>query len=199
MRGKTLWVALGALIIAVAGVAVAIALGSGGSPSGSESGQPAPTASVTETPAPAADPTEVGELEEDQALDVIQTALAAPIASVGTSADLQELLRDVAADSYAAELEAQWQEYAANGWTVTGTPELISADVTDLDTDASPATAAVTACIDSSAVTIEDAAGEPIGDPSARAERALHLFSLAQGDDGTWRITAHSFPNDPKC
>ena len=57
----------------------------------------------------------------------------------------------------------------------------------------------MTACIDSSAVSILDAAGAPIGDDSAKMPRALHLFTLVQGADDIWRIANHSFPNDPTC
>lgn len=79
-----------------------------------------PTPSVTATPAPAADPTEVGELDETVATDVIVTALAAPISTATTPGDLEALLKNVATDAYAAELEAQWLELNSQGWTVSG-------------------------------------------------------------------------------
>jgi hypothetical protein len=173
--------------------------GGGGGSSESATATPAPTPTVTATPAPAAPPTTDGELDDDAALVTVETALAAPISTMGTSEDLAVLLKDVAVDAYAAEIEAQWQELVSQGWTITGEPALVSSDVTTLNAEADPATAEITACIDSSAVSILDANGDRIGDESATVPRALHLFSLVQGDDDIWRIANHSFPNDPTC
>ncbi|MGM1017106.1 MAG: hypothetical protein ACQEW8_06160 [Actinomycetota bacterium] len=192
-----LWVALGAIVLGAVGAIIAFALMNGDGGDAAPSASPTPT--VTATPAPAADPTETGELDEESAVDAIETALAAPFATVGTSDDLAELLKNVAVDAYAAELEAQWQELISQGWTIDGSPSLVSAEVTDLDADADTPTASVTACVDSSEVTISDAAGDQIGDPAATEPRALHLFTLIQGSDDVWRISAHGFPNDPTC
>lgn len=196
-RTMILWVALGAIVLGAVGAIIAFALMNGDGGDAAPSASPTPT--VTATPAPAADPTETGELDEESAVDAIETALAAPFATVGTSDDLAELLKNVAVDAYAAELEAQWQELISQGWTIDGSPSLVSAEVTDLDAGAGTPTASVTACVDSSEVTISDAAGDQVGDPAATEPRALHLFTLIQGSDDVWRISAHSFPNDPTC
>ncbi|MFT4157695.1 MAG: hypothetical protein QM630_07195 [Microbacterium sp.] len=199
-RARTIATAIGVVAIAAAGVIAATTLlPASQSPKADSSTSPSP--SVTATPLPASDATAPGALEESEAATIVDAVLSVPLAleSIGTESDLDALLRDIAADSYAAELHATWQEYLTNGWTVKGTPTVESAEVTSLDDAARPATAEVTACIDSTDVTIVDAAGNPVGDQSARAPRALHLFSLIQSEDGTWRITAHSFPNDPKC
>lgn len=198
-RTIAIWCAIAALVLIVVGTVIAFAVVPGLSGPIRSGADPSPTPSVTATPAPAATPSSTTTLADDDATDVIEMALAAPFASVGTSADLTELLRNVAVDSYAAELEAQWQELVSQGWTIAGTPTLISTDVTDLDMESDAPTATVTACVDSSAVTISDSAGKPIGDPAAMTPRALHLFSLIQGSDDVWRISAHSFPNDPTC
>lgn len=198
-RTIAVWCAIAALVLVVVGTFIAFAVIPGLSgPVGSAS-DPTPTPSVTATPAPAATPSSPDDLADADASEVIEMALAAPIAAVGTSADLAELLKNVAVDSYAAELEAQWQELISQGWTLTGAPELVSTQVTRIDMDAESPTAAVTACVDSSGVIIADAAGQPVGDPAARMPRALHLFDLIQGQDGLWRISAHAFPNDPEC
>jgi len=211
-RRKALWISLAvATVVALGAVtAYAVTTSGGGSTSpdaggGGSSGAgtsatstPEPTPTVTATPAPAAPPVE-GEIDDEEALITVETALAAPISTVGTSEDLAVLLKDVAVDSYAAELEAQWQELVSQGWTITGAPALVSSDVTAVDADADPATAEITACIDSSAVTILDSNGDRIGDDTATMPRALHLFSLVQGEDDIWRIASHSFPNDPTC
>lgn len=195
-KRRAIWISLAAATVIAVGVLIALLTTTGdrGSTPGAE-----PTPTVTATPAPAAPPTETGELADDEALATIETALAAPISTVGTSADLAALLKDVAVDAYAAELEAQWQELVSQGWSITGSPTLVSSQVTAVSTDTDPATAEVTACIDSSAVSILDAEGAPIGDDSAKMPRALHQFTLVQGADDIWRIATHSFPNDPTC
>ncbi|MFK4762369.1 hypothetical protein ACI3KS_15670 [Microbacterium sp. ZW T5_45] len=209
VRRRALWITSAAAALIAIGTAVAIAVAvpsdagsssadpSAGSPTSATPASPTPT--VTATPAPAGPATAVGTIDDDEALATIETALAAPISTAGTSADLDALLKDVAVDAYAEELEAQWQELASQGWSITGTPVLVSSSVTSLTADTDPPTAQVTACIDSSAVEMLDAAGAPIGDDSAKTPRALHLFTLVQGSDDIWRIAAHSFPNDPTC
>ncbi|WP_314424384.1 hypothetical protein [uncultured Microbacterium sp.] len=214
-RRKALWISLAVAAVVALGAITAYGVaasggggsapdagsggGAGSDTSASTSPTPAPSPTVTATPAPAAPPTVDGELDDDAALVTVETALAAPISTVGTSEDLAVLLKDVAVDAYAAEIEAQWQELVSQGWTITGEPTLVSSDVTAVDAEADPATAEITACIDSSAVAILDANGDRIGDESATMPRALHLFTLVQGDDDIWRIASHSFPNDPTC
>lgn len=196
-----IWAAIAVLLLLIAGAVTALALAPGSTDPGrpAAGSTPSPTPEVTVTPAPAAAPVRPGVLDEDDASAVLTVALAAPIATVGTSADLAELLKNIAVDAYAAELEAQWQELLSQGWSLSGAPEVVSTEVTRLDDESTPATAEVTACIDSSDVVMSDADGEPIGDASAQLPRARHLFTLVQGEDDIWRISAHSFPNDPKC
>lgn len=191
-----------ALVIAVLAIWLAVSATGGDAPTAEADGAqatPSPTATVTATPAPAAAATPIGELKDDEALEVVETALAAPIASVSTPEDLDALLTDIAVDAYAEELAAQWQELISQGWTITGAPALVSAEVTSIDAKTEPSTAEVTACVDSTEVEILDASGTRIGSADATTPRALHLFSLVQDDEGTWRISAHRFPNDPIC
>lgn len=157
---------------------------------------PDPTSSPTsEAPSPAAP----GELNEDSATDVVSSAIGIPLTSPDSEDALADALTDVAVEGYAAELEAQWLELTSQGWSTTGSPRVESLEITELDTTSDPATAEMTACIDSSEVTTVDAEGASIGDPSAVSPRAFHLFTMVQGDDGIWRISSHSFPNDPSC
>lgn len=198
-RNTALWVAIAAVVLAFAATIGAFALSSNTPGEAGAGASPSATPTVTASPAPAAPPTEVGEIDDDQALTTIETALAAPIGSAGTADDLAAVLKNVAVDSYAAELEAQWQELVSQGWSITGTPTLVSTQITALDAASDPPTAEITACVDSSDVTMLDADGKPIGDATAKMPRALHLFTLVQGSDDIWRISAHSFPNDPTC
>lgn len=162
---------------------------------------PAPSSGPTSsgTPAPAAGPAEPGALSPASATDVLSKALAAPVTSADSADDLDAELKNVAVGSYSAELQAQWQEYTSQGWTVSGSPTVESAKISRLDADADPPTAEVVACVDSSDVVVKDAEGRPVGGTSAMSPRALHQYTLVQGDDGVWRISAHSFPNDPTC
>jgi len=195
-RPRTLLIAAAAaILVGAVGAWLAFAL-QPGAPA-VDAGAPMPT--VTATPATAAPGTAAGELADDEALTIVETALAASLSGIGTPEDLDALLQDIAVDDYAAELEAQWLELSSQGWTVTGAPTLVDAEVTSLDLDADQPVAQVTACVDSSDVEMLDAADARIGDPAATTPRALHLFTLVQDDDGAWRISAHSFPNDPTC
>ena len=201
-RTVTLWVTaavITAAVIAAVAVYALTAQPHAADAPGAEGAEPSPTPTVTAIPAPPTGSTAIGELVEADAVTILDAALAAPIAAVGTSTDLDELVKNVAAGSYASELEAQWQEFVSQGWTVKGAPSVITVEVTTLDTDATPAIAEIAACVDASDVSILDAEGDPVGDPAVALPRALHLFTLTQGDDEVWRITAHGFPNDPTC
>ena len=169
----------------------------GSSDSPTDSGSPAPPSAppVTSAPSPAAP----GELDEDSATQVLSTAIETPLTSAETEDALAEVLTDIAVEGYAAELEAQWLELTSQGWSTTGTARIDSLEITALDSASPPATAEVAACLDSSEVLTLDAEGAPIGDPAAASPRALHLFTMVQGEDGIWRISSHSFPNDPSC
>lgn len=149
-------------------------------------------------PAAPAPSTAPGELEEASAAEVIAHILAVPIEPVETVDDFDTVMGPVAADGYLRELENLWQELVANGWTLEGAPTVVSAEITD----ASDTHATVVACIDSSSVRMLDAEGDAIGADAIGPEantRVRNLFTLEQSSDGVWRITSHSFPNDPAC
>lgn len=148
---------------------------------------------VVVTPAAPAPPTALGTLEDTAATDVIAHVLEISIVHVETADDLGKLMENVAANGYLAELENQWQELVANGWAMDGSPTVVSTEIHEV----SDTSATVTACIDSSNVRTLDADGNAIG--AASGTRALNTFALEQSDDGIWRITSHSFPNDPAC
>lgn len=167
---------------------------------------PDPTDSPSPTDPPAsgapsggAVSTAPGELDEEEASELITLAVAPVPESVSTDSQLSDSLSDVAIDAYAEELEAQWLELSTQGWSMSGEPTVAELDITTLDDTSTPVTAEVSACIDSSDMRMTDADGELIGDQSATMPRALHLFTMVQADDGTWRVAAHSFPDDPRC
>jgi hypothetical protein len=173
------------------------------SPSPSASPEPAPSPAPSGPPA-SPSPSEpfrpvTGELEDDAAAGLVEAALVVPDAAAAPDeGELKTLLADIAAGSYRAELEAQWLELEANGWSYTGAPTVTALEILALEEDAEPATAQLRACIDSSDVTLVDAEGEPVGSPEGVMPEAAHLFSLVREDD-TWRVTARTFPDDPTC
>lgn len=153
---------------------------------------PAP-ATPTIEPAPPAPTTAENELADSEAKMVVEHILTLPFEPVETSADLEKLLSNVATGDYLAELEAQWQELVAQGWTLDGSPRIVESEVGEV----AKGRAEVAACIDASSVRTLDAAGEPIGEVATTP--AQHVFILEQGPDGEWRIAAHGFPDDPSC
>ena len=163
-------------------------------PSAAPSNPPSSNA-PPDAPGPAAD----GELDEDSATEVISTAIETPLDSADTADALDVALADIAVEGYAAELESQWLELTSQGWSQTGSPQVESLEIISLETESDPVAAQVVACIDSSDVITVDASGAPIGDSSATSPRALHHFTMVQGEDGIWRISSHSFPDDPSC
>lgn len=158
-----------------------------------ESASPTPRPSAS-TPAETTT-TAVGVIDTEDASDLITSALDA-VAEAPVLAMPDAFLANVASGAYLAEIEAQFTELEANGWTTSGAPVVETVTVLP-STAETPATATVEACIDSSAVLVLDADGEPVGTSSS--PRAKHLFTLNQEANGSWRITSHSFANDPAC
>ncbi len=189
-------VAVATLGAAAVVAAVAIEPGSiGGVPTPSETeAGPAPYVSVA--PVPPAAPSDPGALDDGSAETLVTTVLDA-VATTPPGADPAAVLAGVAEGSYLSEIAAQYQELDTNGWTISGQPVVETAVVTSLDTQVAPATAVVSACIDSSGVTTLDSAGVAFGGQTA--PRSTHLFGLAQSADGTWKITSHWFPDDAAC
>ncbi|MHA3683340.1 hypothetical protein ACXR2W_03685 [Leucobacter sp. HY1908] len=136
-----------------------------------------------------------GPRTEKQATSLLEEVAQVPLDTGDTDADLAKQLENVAQGSYLEELTAQWQELVTNEWSLSGAPTVVSTEVTDAD--ATQAT--VRSCLDYSNVTVKDSAGNPVGTPDPAAARALHIFTLTAGDDGVWRVLAHTFSDDPAC
>lgn len=174
----------------------------------SSPGTPQPTSTSSPTPsspAPSAPPaspappvTTHGAIDDDAVQELVDSYV---VTAAGTAPDdphASDRVAAVAGDTIIAELEADLLELDSNGWTRTGTPEVISASVIDQDDSATPPTATVQACIDSSDVHVIDSAGDPLpSDPSSA--RALNLYTLNQQDDGSWILVSRSFPDNPAC
>ena len=136
-----------------------------------------------------------GPLTEKQATSVLEEAVQVPLDTGETDADLAKQLQNVAQGGYLQELTAEWQELVTNEWSITGVPTVVKSEVTDAD----DAQATVRSCLDYSKVSVKDSAGNTVGTPDAAAARALHIFTFTAGEDGVWRVSAHTFPDDPAC
>jgi hypothetical protein len=131
-------------------------------------------------------------------------AATAVVTSYANAADTLTPTSDLAALRTAvsgqalAELQAQQLEFAANGWTATGTTRV--SDVTVLRTTGSGSsrTVEVQACVDSSKVHVLTAAGKSAFPTTTGTRRALNLYDLQETAAG-WRVTRHSYPADPTC
>lgn len=137
----------------------------------------------------------VEKIDPQSAEVLVGAALTAPDADRAVAeSDLERAFADIAADAYREEIEAEWLEMSASGWSLRGERRVDDLEITSLDGDA----ATIVACIDASDVTLVDAEGEPVGSQSARMTRAEHVFTLAR-DGGVWRVTDRTFPDDPTC
>ncbi|MGO1235389.1 MAG: hypothetical protein ACTMIH_08630 [Microbacterium gubbeenense] len=148
------------------------------------------------TPGVLPDPfTPIETLDPVSAELLLGAALTAPDSAGATEVvELERAFADIAADAFQEEIESEWLELTSSGWTITGERRVDDLEITDLGDD----TATIVACIDSSDVTLVDAAGDPVGSESAGPARAQHVFTLAK-DDGAWRVTDRTFPDDPTC
>ena len=161
--------------------------------------------SPTETPAPSEAPNSpetagategAGPITDDTASDIITAALSTTLTESEDDGALAEQIEGFAADAYAAELEAQWQELVVNGWSISGAPKIEKTIVEVADDERS---AVALSCVDATKVRVLDSEGEPIAAEAASTNRALHRFTLTRGDDDVWRVTGHDFPDDPAC
>ncbi|RNE67371.1 hypothetical protein [Cryobacterium tepidiphilum] len=156
---------------------------------------PAAKNSATAKPAPAtpAPGTPGVPLDNTHAKASLHGFLGA-VATVDNVSDVKKQLSPVATGAILEELGNEHLELDSNGWTQHGQSVVDSVKV--LHTTATTAT--VQACIDSSAVTILDNKGNPIGTPDTN-RRALNIYTLTQGTDGTWQVTDRTFPDNPTC
>lgn len=184
------------------------------SPSASHAGKGTTTPSATATPTGKGTPSGKGKttgnttpagpaphatLDEERAEKTVRAAVSPRVLTAKTEKSLRSSVENVAIDDYQEELSAQWLELDSQGWALKGSPTITSLTIDSIDAQSDPPTAQVTACLDSSDVVRVDADGAPIEDPARTDSRALNTFTLMQGDDGIWRVSAHSFPDDTSC
>lgn len=197
-------IAAGAALLVALTVAVAVAVTSqtpvrptaGGAPSAAPTAPASPAPSAEPTSEPTGDPAEPApELTVDEAEESVVRFLTASDKAAAKPAEGLEKLDEIASGAILGELEAEYAELAAYGWTRHGSATLSDVDVLK----SGEKTARVQACVDVSDVVIKDAEGKPI--PSAAdvgTPRSLNIFTLER-DGADWRLTERSFPTDPSC
>lgn len=162
----------------------------------------APQATPSPSPTPGEEPSifavpfaPIEKIDPGSAEVLIGAALTAPNSThVAATVDLERAFADIAADAFQEEIESEWLELASSGWTLSGERRVTDLEITEHEGNV----ATVVACIDSSDVTLVDAAGDPVGSDSARAPRASHVYTLVR-DDSVWRVTDRTFADDPTC
>ena len=193
-------IAAGAALLLALAVAIAIILNgqtpvrptAGDAPSAAPSG----AASPSPTPKPTGGSVEPApELTVDEAEESVDRFLTASDDAAASPEEGIEKLDEIASGAILRELEIEYTELAAYGWTRHGNATL--SDVTVLKS--TERSARVQACVDVSDVVIKDAEGKPI--PSAAdvgTPRSVTIFTLER-EGADWRLTERSFPTDPSC
>lgn len=165
-------------------------------PDATASPSPTPTPTPTPSPSPDAVPAE-GQLTPDVAAQAVQSLLGAVATQATDPTTAVDALSVHATGAILAEIGADTDELKANGWTRVGTAKVDGVRVLELNEAATPKTATVEACVDSTDVRLLDMAGEAIGVPNA-TPRSLNIYSLVSDGD-TWRVTARTFAANPAC
>ena len=103
-------------------------------------------------------------------------------------------LSSVLTASALEEFDAQALEWTRDGTHATGTPTLEDVHIIS---DDGAGNITVSACVDSSNVRVLNDAGTALTDDTTMT-RALTYFQFVK-DDGAWKLSGFSFPDDPTC
>ena len=103
-------------------------------------------------------------------------------------------LSSVLTGSALEEFDAQALEWTRDGTHTTGSPTLEDVHIIS---DDGAGNITVSACVDSSNVRVLNDAGTALTDDTTMT-RALTYFLFVK-DDGAWKLSGFSFPDDPTC
>ncbi|MEO6200345.1 MAG: hypothetical protein ABIX44_04175, partial [Cryobacterium sp.] len=137
-------------------------------------GPAGPSATPAPRPSPVTAPP--GVITKELATRMV-TGFVVSAAPLDPGSDVADRLSTVAKGAILAELENRDQELEANGWTLSGKPVVKSVTILSSNLTASPSTALVQACVDSSKVVTLDSDAKPVGGPPPTSA-ALNLYSL---------------------
>jgi hypothetical protein len=200
-----LYVVIGAVaVVAVVGALVAGAVISGhpaskdASADGAASHSAVPSQTSSDDPLASATPKAGQVITTTVATTSIQSFLTAVTKIDSKTDDISHQLSSVAAGAIVEEIANEQQELTANGWKLKGSPTIGTVSVVSTNTTASPETAVVQACVDSSKVVTLDSDGTPLGTSTGAAARALNIYTLQHAASG-WRVVSRTFPANPNC
>jgi cytoskeletal protein RodZ len=157
--------------------------------------EPSSAAEPGSTAAPAPEATDE-HLTENTA-DVVLADYFEAMDALKPDTDLDGIAAVVTGDAL-AEVEAQQLEFESRGWSLTGSTRFEDVSVVEADLESDRPTATVSVCVDSSDVQLMDEDNSPVSTATDESRRAINLYSLAY-TDGAWRVTSHTFPDDPQC
>ncbi|MFC8302318.1 hypothetical protein ACFUCV_01380 [Specibacter sp. NPDC057265] len=222
-RSRSARIIAPAVIVLAAGALVFATMGQGSgteapttpsapAPGSATAAAPAPAAATsaaptTAAPATSAAPAAPGATVPPSAIDnaavtpPVKTAVASFITGTGqiTAAPAAVDFAAVAHGSALGELEAQQQEFASNGWQLSGTVNVFGAASTSTETRDGAEAVLVTVCLDSSSVAVTDQTGATVlaaGKPGTR--KNLNTY-VVQEVSGKWLVVEHTFPGDTSC
>jgi predicted lipid-binding transport protein (Tim44 family) len=163
----------------------------GGAPTGGASAAPTPAPTFSPAPEAASE-----DLTEDTA-DIVLADYFEAMDALEADTDVESIAPLVTGDAL-DEVESQLIEFESRDWSLEGETRYEDVQVLEADLDAETPTATVSVCVDSSDVTLVSADGSPVVDDPADVRRAINIYDLVY-TDGAWRVTSHTFPNDPQC
>lgn len=105
--------------------------------------------------------------------------------------------RDVATGAALDDLRVNATAMVENGQLQIGSPKVVSATVTEIDTSGTPPTATALICLDYSEVDVKATDGTSVKDSSA-AQRVQSVLTLNE-IGGHWLVTKRTFPDNPTC
>lgn len=135
-------------------------------------------------------PADVAAAEESPSAD--ENARPTSYLSEDALSRLETLTTGSALDQYVAEAN----EYAANGWRVEGSSQVVGTPKIADGEYKGQAAKILEVCLDSSKVKVVNASGTQVN--SAHPARSLNIFTLIE-DNGEWKIASQDFPNNADC
>ncbi|WP_173923445.1 hypothetical protein [Agromyces sp. Marseille-P2726] len=147
------------------------------------------------TPAPLGDEAEASEA----VVTSVETLIAATNEVLQRGDGGFEGIESVATGFVEGEVQALAIEREHLGYTQTGEATVTSVDVQSIDLAASPPTAVLEVCIDTSDLDVLDANGESVADQLYRpGHPVVHLYGAVYVD-GLWRLSTHEIPDGATC
>jgi hypothetical protein len=108
-------------------------------------------------------------------------------------------LEAIATGFVLGELENLSREYAEQGYTQSGEARIVSSELVSADLDADPPHIVIDVCIDVSAITLTDAAGNDVSDLLYNPGHPVRHEYGADFVDDVWKVSTHEIPETQDC